>query len=509
MDCDFILKSKKIFTLDDALPEADWVAVKGKKILHVGKDAPPNNCKELDLGDSIVFPGLIDTHVHGGTTAVVNSGVNLMNATEIDEVLCKLEERCRETEDDLVFGSFFMQQQIKENRYPTRQELDKISHGKKIMVLSITLHSSSINTAAYESIPFPTGADGISLDENGVFTGCLTEDESQLFALSKLLGDLPKERYLRYIDEFGKMCSEVGLTTVHCMEGQFMFDDEDIDLWISKINDGSLPFHCVLYPQIWNYEKAKKYGLPRHGGCLTLDGADMDFTMALDEPYTCKPEVRGNLYRKDIEVYHIVSQAYSDGKQIALHAMGERAIDQALDAFRRVISEQGDKKLRPRIEHFSLPRPEHLTLAAKLGVVASQQPEYSWLFDTPGGSVETWFGEERTKRFEQYSHINNAGVIVAGGSDAPVNSLNPLTGIHGLVNARFETRRFDVTGAFKVYTQNAAYAAFEENERGTIKAGYFADFTALSENPYETPTRINEIDVTHTISEGKLTYNKT
>ena len=508
MDCDLIIKGKKIFTLDQALPEANWVAIKNKKILHVGQGAVPDNGKILDLKDSIIIPGLIDSHAHGGTAAVLLSGVNLADAVSIDDVLQRIEERCLKTDDDLVFGAFFIQGQLKENRYPTRQELDKVSHGKKVMVVSITIHSSSINTAAYKSVNFPEGTDGLLFDESGEFTGCLVDDDAQIFALGKLLADLPEERYLQYIDEFGRMCSEAGLTTVHCLEGQFVHGDKDINLWLRKINDASLPFHCVLYPQVWDYSKALQYGLPRHGGCLTLDGADMDFTMALDEPYTCKPEVRGNLYRKDQEVYELVSKVYQDGKQIAFHAMGERAIDQVLDAYRRVIAEQGDKKLRLRIEHFTLPRPEHVVLAAKLGVVVGQQPEYTWLFDTPGGPVEEWFGVERVKRFEQYSLVNKTGVVVAGGSDTPVNSLNPLTGIHSLVNARFETRRFDVSGALKVYTHNAAYAAFEEQERGTIKEGYFADFTALSQNPYEMPDKINEIEITHTISEGRLVYEK-
>ena len=107
---------------------------------------------------------------------------------------------------------------------------------------------------------------------------------------------------------------------------------------------------------------------------------------------------------------------------------------------------------------------------------------------------------------ELYRAVSDAGVVLAGGSDAPVNSLNPLTGIHALVNSPNPGRKFDVTGALKVYTQNCAYAAFEENERGTIKKDYFADFTVLEDDPYEQPHRINEIKVTHTFSEGRQVF---
>jgi hypothetical protein len=507
MNYDYVLTGKKIYTLDEAMPKADWAGVKGKKIVGVGKGPLPSGVKVLDLGESTVVPGLIDSHAHGGTTAVMCNGVNLIAAESIDEILSLIDERCRTTDEDLVFATFFIQPQIKEGRYPTRQELDKVSHGKMVMVVSITLHSSSINTRAYEAVDFPEGLEGMVF-ENGEFTGELGADEIHFFALQTLLGNLKEGVYEKFIDTFGDMCRELGLTAVHCLEGQFVKNDADIDMWLKKIEEGSLPFHCVLYPQVWNYEAALRYNLPRHGGCLTLDGADMDFTMALDEPYTCKPEVRGNLYKKDFELYQLVSRAHRDGKQCSFHAMGDRAIDQILDVYRRVIAEQGDKKLRHRIEHFTLPRFEHVKMAADLGIVVSQQPEYTYLFDYPGGPVEEWFGPERAWRMEQYRFVNDSGVVVAGGSDAPVNSLNPLTGIHALVNARRKERRFDITGALKVYTCNAAYAAFEENERGTIKEGFYADFTALDQDPYEVPGQINEIKVTYTISEGKVVFER-
>ena len=190
-------------------------------------------------------------------------------------------------------------------------------------------------------------------DEDGVFNGWLTEDEVNFHAMGELIAGMSDEKIEEYIELFGKMCAENGITTAHCLEGQFVTGDRDIDIWLRKINEGSLPFHCVLYPQLWDYERALRYDLPRHGGCLTLDGADTDYTMALDEPYTNKLEVRGDLYRKDSEVYNLTKKAYSDGKQTAFHAMGERAIDQLLDAYRRVIAEQGQKNLRLRIEHFT------------------------------------------------------------------------------------------------------------------------------------------------------------
>ncbi len=508
MSYDYILTGERIYTLDDSNPEASWVGVRGKKIIHVGNGSIPEGVPVKHFEHGTIIPGIIDSHVHAGNTAMMLSGVNLIDAMSLSDVLEKIEERCRTTTEELVFAPFFIISNIKEGRFPNISELDSVSHGNMVMVISITLQSSSINTAAYKAINFMDKSYGFGTDESGHFNGELTEDETHFHAMAELIDSVFDQQYEHYIDLFGKMCTENGITTAHCLEGMMVSKDKDIDLWLNRLEKGDLPFHCVLYPQVWNYEKAIRYGLPRHGGCLTLDGADLDYTMALDEPYTCKPEVRGDLYHKDSEIYQLTSKAYADGKQIAFHAMGERAIDQVLDAYRRVIAEQGQKNLRLRIEHFTLPRESHINMAAKLGIVVSQQPEYTYLYDVPGGAIEQWFGSERAYRMEQYKYNLDKGIIVAGGSDAPVNSLNPLTGIHGLVNGRYDVRRMSVTDALKAYTYNAAYAAFEENERGTIKERYYADFTVLNNNPYNTPTKINEIKILGTISEGKIVYER-
>ena len=504
---DYILKADTIYTLDENMPTADWIAVKDGKIAKVAAGEIPANEEVKDFGANVIIPGLIDAHVHAYNTAVMYEAVSLLECTNIRQVLDLIEERCLATEEDLVLAPGFIAAQIEEGRFPTIQELDSVSHGKKVAVISISLHSSAINSSVYEMLDFSPFDFGLGKDEDGNFNGYLSDDETSFYAMAELAASFPQEKIEAFIDKFGTYAVANGLTTVHCLEGAFAADDIDIPIWLRKIENHELPFHAVIYPQIWDYEKAKQWNLPRHGGCLTLDGADTDLTMALNEPYACRPEIRGNLYHKDAEVYGITKKAYSDGKQISFHAMGDRAINQVLDAYRRVIAEEGQKELRLRIEHFSLPTDEDLALAAKLHVVTCPQPEYPYLFDTPDGPTEMIFGKERVaNRFEQYKKNMDAGVIVCGGSDAPVNSLNPLSGIHGFVNARFDTRRLTVTEALKAYTYWAAYAAFEENERGTIKEGFYADFTILSADPYKVPDKINQIQIKGTISEGRIVY---
>ena len=108
MNCDYILTGGKIYTLDEAKPEADWVAVKDGKILEVGVGPIPDACEIRSFGTHTILPGLIDSHVHGCNTAVMLSGVSLMEATSVAEALALIEERCRNTEEELVFAPFYI-----------------------------------------------------------------------------------------------------------------------------------------------------------------------------------------------------------------------------------------------------------------------------------------------------------------------------------------------------------------------------------------------------------------
>ena len=381
----------------------------------------------------------------------------------------------------------------------TKEDLDKISNGKKIMIINVDMHGSTLNTEALNSLDFPKNIEGVNYE-----TGILSSDTAHFIALMGMLEQIDNEKLEEMMDNFVNQALSLGITTVHALEGQTTKSNKDIRIWQRKLD--SLPIHMILYPQIWDYEAAKEFNLPRHGGCLTLDGADVQWTMALYEPYNNKPETRGLLYHSDEEVYSLVSKAHTDGKQCSFHAMGDRAIDQILSIYEQVIKEQGDKKLRHRIEHFTLPTDEQIKKAAELGIVVSAQPEYTYLFDVPGGHLLEYFGKERTERMECYKTWIDSGLVFAGGSDAPVNGLNPLSGIHSLVNSTKPGRSMSVTEALKCYTLNCAYAAFEENERGSTEVGKYADFTVLDRDPYLEPEDIVNFKVEMTIVNGKIAY---
>lgn len=500
---DKVLKAKKIYTLNHNCKTVEWVAINGNKICQIGSGKSPEARETIDMGYYTIIPGLMDAHVHGTFTALLSKGVNVFNASTVSETCELIKDYCLKSDEDIIIAHGYLKDIIKEGRFPTKDELDVVSNGKSVIIISISGHASVFNSKALEGIDIPSNYCG-ALRSNGELTGEMIDDDAHFFAFDSFADRITDDEKGKYIDSFANMCIECGITSVHCLEN-FGKKHSDIGIWNEKINDGNLPVHAVLYPQSWDYESVQQYGIPRHGGCLTLDGSEIEYTIALNEPYANNNATRGFLFRNDDLVYQLVSKAHRDGKQCAFHAMGDRAIDQILWIYHRVIKEQGQKNLRHRIEHFSLPTDQHIRMAAELGVIVNPQPEYPYLFEN---ELENYYGKERAKRFENYRSWTDAGLIVTGSSDAPVNTLSPLSGIHALVNTSNKSRKFTVTEALEMYTKNVAYAAFEENERGTIKEGYYADFTVLSDDPYEIPDKIKDIEVMATIVEGNVVYQK-
>lgn len=497
-----VICAKKIYTMDESNPEVRWVAFEGKKIVAAGTDAVPEAAAVLNYEDSIIIPGLIDPHIHGTVAALFEKGVSLAECGCIQDVLDKIAQRA-EGEDEIIIGHSLMVPFLAENRWPDRFELDKVSNGKTVAVIGYDMHGSVLNTKALESIQIEENNLGVE-KLNGKITGRMISDDAHFSAISQVLGRYDNAFIEQCVDEYIQKCFSLGITGVHALEGQFVADNKDIEVWLKKKETS--PLHIVVYPQVWDMDSVKKNNLPRHGGCITLDGSDMNFTMAMAEPYTSRPSTRGFLMRTDAEVYKLVSRAHSEGKQCSFHALGERAIDQLLWIYDQVIQEQGYQDQRHRIEHFTMATDEQIEHAARLGCVVVPQPELSPLFEAP--SVIEQFGQERSDRMERYRIWTEKGLTVCGSSDVPINSLNPLNSIHALVNSNMDSRRLDVTTALKYYTVNPAYAAHEENERGKIAAGYYASFTVLDRDPYAEPEHINEFSIVAAIADGTVAYQK-
>ena len=229
------------------------------------------------------------------------------------------------------------------------------------------------------------------------------------------------------------------------------------------------------------------------------------------EPYTSAPALRGTLYHSDGEVYQVVSKAHAAGIQCSMHAVGERAIDQLIYTYRRVIMEQGPKDLRHRIEHFCLPTESQIKMAEKLGLILSMQPGFTYLWDrAEGGEFEYCLGRERADRWDPFHRITDAGCIVCGGSDCPVTPVEPLVDIASCIRGHNPIRNISVDDALRMYTVNAAYAANLEKFKGSIETGKDADFVVVNMDTYEHSDMDDIYDLTAemTIKGGIVVYQR-
>ena len=488
---------------------ARWVGIKAGKIATVGAgEAPVGKAeKSIDLAGAVVLPGLMDSHVHVMPTGHFLDGTSLLDAKNIGETLNLLKERRSKTPaGDWIFGVGFMSQKMEEGRFPNRLELDEVSQEHPIMVSAQTLHGIALNSAALALVNVPDVA-GVGRFADGTLDGTLLSDDAAFPCMSGIMAGLPDERLRALIERCCAYAAEKGVTTMSGLVGQFVDGDKDVEIVLK--HGERFPVNISVFYQTWDLEKVKRLRLPRIGGCLTLDGAGFEYTMALGEPYPQRPERRGFLIHTDEEVYDLVSAAHRENIQCALHALGDRAIDQLLYVFLQVIGEQGRKDLRHRVEHFSLPTNKHMDLAAELGLVLSMQPAFTGLWGQPeGGYYELLLGRERADRMEVFPEIVKRGGIVCGGSDSPVTLPDPLYGIACCVNNPDPRRNVSVTDAIKMFTWNAAYSMRLDTEKGSIETGKDADLTVIDRNPYDLADspEIYNMKVLMTMKGGKITH---
>ncbi|MDR0519980.1 MAG: amidohydrolase [Clostridiales Family XIII bacterium] len=510
MNYDLLLKNGNIRTIDEKMSVCGWVGVKDGRIAGLGEMPPPAAAatRVIDLGGRTVLPGLMDCHVHVMPAGLNLSAVPLENAGTISEVLECVESACAAAKggQEWVFAMNYVAQNVKEERYPTRHELDAVSHGLKVMVMAATLHGCAVNTAAMEVCDVPEDMAGVERDGSDV-TGVYSSDESSFLACANALGSLPDDMLWKYIADCAENAASKGVTTMHGLFGMFVDKDRDMDLISARARE--LPVEMAVFYQTWDVDKAKAMGLPRVGGCLTLDGASFEYTMANFAPYKSAPALRGVLYHNDDEVYQVVKKAHEYDMQCTLHALGDRAIDQLLWVYHRVFAEQGRKDLRHRIEHFSYPTDEQIAMAADLGLILSVQPGFTYYWDrAEGGEFEYMFGREGANRWDPFNKLVEAGCIVCAGSDCPVTAVEPLVDIASVVNGPNPVRNAPLDDALRMVTSNAAYAIGMEARKGSIEVGKDADFVVIDRDPYSCADTkdIYGMQALLTIREGKTIY---
>jgi len=507
-----------VITLDSKRPKAEAIAIQNGKIIAVGSNKEirkyiGNKTKVVDAKNRTVVPGLVDCHVHMTGFGRSLQGLDLRNVKSIKEAKQKLREYAKNNpQKNWILGGRWDQEKFVEKRFPTRWDLDEALADRPVFLLRVCGHTGVVNSKALQlaGITKEKTVEGgkIDLDEaTGEPNGILREN-----ALELVWKAIPKPSLKELEDVCFFACRkavEAGLTGVH-----WIVDSADEIRAIQRLYlKGKLPLRIYLGIPAELLDEIVNLGLFTGFGNdmvkigfikILADGSLGARTAALKQPYFDKPGTNGMMLYTQKKLNKLVLKAHKAGLQLAVHAIGDRAIESVIKAFSKALKEFPTEKHRHRIEHCSVLNPKLIKRMKRLGLIASVQPHFIvsdfWVVNRVGEAKARWVYPFKTLLHER--------LVVASGSDCPVEPINPLLGVWAAVTRKsFAEESLTVEEALKTYTLNAAYVSFDEHKKGTIEIGKFADLTILSDNLFNvSPDDIRKVAVEMTIVDGKATY---
>ncbi|MHA1581495.1 MAG: amidohydrolase [Candidatus Baldrarchaeia archaeon] len=510
---DLVLINGEIITLDDGNTIYEGVAVKNGKIIEVGSNSEVkywigNKTRVIDLNGKAVVPGFIDSHTHFVGMGLKFTYIDFYDTKSLKDALELIKKEAEKKGDnEWIIGSNWDESKWIENRYPTRWDLDKATPNKPVYIVRICGHMAVTNTLGLKLLNIPKDTRGFEIDKKrGEPTGILKEDA------------------LEYTERVLKP------SVNECLKGVKLAVDYSLKCGVTSVQDTVMSNHFSAYQiaMLENQLKVRIYTLPWYtnleyltalglrsgfgnnwlkiGGIkLMADGSIGARTAALMEPYNDDPSNKGMILIEEDDLAEIIKKANENGLQVAAHAIGDRAIETLLNAFEKASKGINIKNRRHRIEHLELPTEDQIDRMRKLGLIASMQPNFVAEWGMPNGMYEQRFGKERWRRNNPFKLVLEKGVVLAFGSDCM--PFGPIYGIWSAVNHPVEESRLSVEEALRAYTRGSAYAAFEEEIKGSIEIGKLADMTVLTKNPFKTsPKNIRDIRIFMTIVDGKLLY---
>lgn len=535
---DFVFISGKVYTVNDNKPWAEAMAVSGSKIIFVGSDSDAKKyigktTKVIDLNMKLVLPGFIDSHVHPAMSAALASGITIKNNSSINSVLKEIRQYVAEHPEKQAYFGFGWDNNLFSAKGPTKELLDEISSDKPMIFMSNDGHAGWMNTAAIKKAgitkDFPDPVPGISefiRDSEGNPIGAIKETATMI-VISKL-GLLTAKDMEDGAKTLFQSMSRYGITSVFDA-GTFDFSiDESYKLLNSMVIKDELPFRYFGSYLVANDNAipgsidklsnlSKKYNSDRfrvNTLKLVTDGTAETRKAAFFEPYLDTGIAPDIVFDK--KKYHdIMVEAASKGFNIHIHAIGDKAVYEALEVS-SAVRLAGYKDTHITICHVQVWRDEDRKMFKDTNVFVNFTG--SWIFDDP--KVLNFLNKKIYNHQFRYKVLADDGVIITQGSDFPAaDTINPLENIEmshtrmraGAVGEKAipsleESLPLDL--AIKTCTINGAKQMQMENKIGSIEAGKYADIIVLEKNIFEIkPNEIHSALPVFVMMNGKIRYN--
>ena len=551
---DTVYSNCRIYTMDADSTIAEAMAIAGDKIVGIGTreyiERKFRAQSVIDLGGKTVLPGLIDAHCHLFGLGLARMTVDVFGTHSENEALEIIAQRVALAKpEQWIRGRGWDQNEWQTKLFPTKKSLDRIASQNPVYLVRVDGHACWVNTRALEiagvnkSTPDPPGGkivrDG-SEEPAGVFIDAAME------LIYKFVPQPSEQEMHDAIRLATQECASVGLTSVQEMG----VDAHQLDVYKKMIDENKFPlrvYAAIDGPgELWNNLKREGKLVGYGNNKLTIsafkiyvDGALGSRGAALIEPYSDDPNNRGLTILSEEQLQKLVNESLDYGFQVCTHAIGDRANHIVLNVYETALKKHHLRDARLRVEHAQVLSPEDIPRFKQLDVLPSMQPTHCtsdmyW--------AETRLGSKRIHGAYAWRSLLNTGVMIPAGSDFPVESPNPFFGIYAactrqdkngvpknvddirkyfqssadeksdsavFVNGWYGSEKMTRQEAVRGFTSWAAYAAFEENLKGSLERGKLADFIVISKDIFCCPViEIPTIQVESTVLGGKNVFAK-
>lgn len=501
----------KIITVDkDDHVYQHLVEDKGK-IIYVGNDLPSKyeNAETIELGKRVLIPPFVDSHQHFASFATFHAGLNVMNARSNKEIIEMCKEYVSNCHDKLLIAFGASSWSVEENRLLSKEELDSVCPDRPFFMVKYDGHACVINSKLLNKVRKKV--------ENlrGYHPDTGEMNQEAFFAVSNFItNSISIPKLIKNMKKAMDYEASKGIAMIHDVSGVGFLWNLDISMENYFAKHIKNHFMLRVFPQSMNVKVATIRHMNRIGGCFesALDGCFGSQDAALYEPYLTSTENNkvnnGVLYYSDEKVINWCKEANRKGLQIEMHAIGDRAFDQATRALKAALDDYPRDDARHGIIHDCLPTKEGVDICSKYHIHMPVQTAFINWPQEPDYYEEMILGKVRASRLNPIKDFFDNGIVVSAGSDAPCTDPDPILWIDKAINHTNPSQAISIQQALRMCTYNGYWTTFDEKEHGSLEVGKYADMVILSDDIYSLDkSEIKKVKVEQLLLHGKL-YEK-